>query len=92
MQMQIICSLALLIMNGAYLFVSYNMDEMVIDETEEPIPEVVTLVGANVELDPEDLLDLDIFDFDVEELASRTEHSSSFSRSFDRYEVKQKFY
>ena len=90
--MQIICSLALLIMNGAYLFVSYNMDEMVVDETEEPIPEVVTILDPNTELDLVDILDLDIFDFDVEELASTNEHSSTLSQSFRRNEVKEKFY
>jgi hypothetical protein len=89
--MQIICSLALLLMNGAYLYVCYNMEDTIYDETEE-IPEVISLIGPNLELDPEDILDLDIFDFDVEELASRNEHSSLLARSFDRNEVKEKFY
>jgi hypothetical protein len=68
--MQIICSLALIVMNGAYLFVSYNMDAMVVDEGEPAIEEVVTIFRPSMDLELADILDLDIFDFDVEELAA----------------------
>ena len=63
--MQIICSIALILMNGAYLFVSYNMDEMVVDESEPAIEEVVTILRPSINLELADILDLDIFDFDV---------------------------
>jgi hypothetical protein len=68
-------------MNGAYLFVSFNMDEMIVDESDEEIEEIVTITTPRIELVPSDILDLDIFDFDVEELAASNEHSGSMSIS-----------
>jgi hypothetical protein len=88
--MQIICSLALILMNGAYLLVSYNMDEMVFDESEPEIEEVVTILRPSIDLELADILDLDIFDFDVEQLAASKEHSSSIAGNFHRIEDGEK--
>jgi hypothetical protein len=82
--MQILCSLVLMLMNGAYLFVSLNMDAMIVDESDDKIEEVVTIASTRNELEPIDILDLDIFDFDVEELAASKEHSSSMYLNFHR--------
>jgi hypothetical protein len=73
-----------MLMNGAYLFVSFNMDEMIVDESDEEIEEVVTIATTTIELEPIDILDLDIFDFDVEQLAASNEHSGLMSISSDR--------
>jgi hypothetical protein len=91
-QMQIICSLALILMNGAYLLVSYNMDEMVVDESEPAIEEVVTMLRPSMNLELADILDLDIFDFDVEELAASNEHRGSIAGNFHRIEDGEKRY
>ncbi len=90
--MQIICSLVLILMNGAYLFVSYNMDEMVVDKNEPEIEEVITILRPSMELELADILDLDIFDFDVEELAASNEHSNTISSNFHRIEDGQKLH
>jgi hypothetical protein len=86
--MQLLWPIVLMLMNGAYLFISFNMDEMIVDESDEEIEEIVTISTTAIELEPIDLLDLDIFDFDVEELAASKEHSGSMSiespRSGDR--------
>ena len=79
-QMQIIvCSIALMLMNGAYLAVSFNMDSLVSDESEPDVVEFVSQSNPSMDFELADLLDLDILDFDVEELANSTERSSSLS-------------
>jgi hypothetical protein len=82
--MQLLLPLVLTFMNGAYLFVSYHMDEMILDESDEEIEEVVTISTTSIELEPIDILDLDIFDFDVEELANSNERSGSMSLNTSR--------
>lgn len=79
-QMQIIvCSIALMLMNGAYLAVSFNMDSLVSDESEPEVVEFVSLSNPSMDFEIADILDLDILDFDVEELANSTKRSSSLS-------------
>lgn len=79
-QMQIIvCSIALMLMNGAYLAVSFNMDSLVSDESEPEVVEFVSLSNPSMDFELADILDLDILDFDVEELTDSTERSSSIS-------------
>jgi hypothetical protein len=79
-QMQIIvCSIALMLMNGAYLAVSFNMDSLVSDESEPDVVEFVSQSNPSMDFEIADILDLDILDFDVEELANSTERSSSLS-------------
>ena len=75
----IVCSIALMLMNGAYLAVSFNMDSLVSDESEPDVVEFVSQSNPSMDFEIADLLDLDIFDFDVEELANSTERSSSLS-------------
>jgi hypothetical protein len=77
--MQAICSFALMLTNSAYLFIYFNMDLMVLDASEEQIEEVVVL-SANPDFDPTDILDLDILDFDIEELMDRKGDASAVLR------------
>lgn len=72
--MQAICLVTLMLMNGAYLFISFNMDSMVGGEESEKIEEVVIAATKRMDFDPADILDLDIFDVDVEELAERNDN------------------
>ena len=84
--MQIICLITLMFMNGAYLFVSFNMEEMIVpDESEPETAQVMTISKTDLEFDPSAVLDLDIFDFDPEELAN-SHNSGSRSRSSRRAE------
>ncbi len=75
----IVCSIALMLMNGAYLAVSFNMDSLVSDESEPDVVEFVSQSNPSMDFEIADILDLDILDFDVEELANSTERSSSLS-------------
>ncbi len=84
--MQLICLITLIFMNGAYLFVSFNMELLIPDESEEKIEEVIVTLSTGTDFDPADLLDLDIFDFDVEELAGGNEGSGFTSTSSRRAE------
>jgi hypothetical protein len=73
--MQLICSLITLIfMNGSYVFVSFNMDS-VVPTSEDDLEEVDMLWDPSRDFDVADILDLEIFDFDVEELAASSEHA-----------------
>jgi hypothetical protein len=75
-----ICSLVLVFFNGAYLFICFNMELMILDESEDKIEEVVTISTQTQDFEPSDLLDLDIFDIDVDELMERGENDSSVVR------------
>jgi hypothetical protein len=77
---QFICSLILVIFNGAYLFICFNMELMSSSESEDKIEEVVTLSSQTQDFEPSDLLDLDIFDIDVDELMERGENDTSVVR------------
>jgi hypothetical protein len=82
--MQLLFLLVVILMNGTYLSVAFNMDSMLVDESAAEIPEIVPSSDTSTDFDLVDLLDLDIFDFDVEELADSKEHSESLSRAFFR--------
>ncbi|WP_295613383.1 hypothetical protein [Chamaesiphon sp. GL140_3_metabinner_50] len=56
------------------------MELMVPDESEDKIEEVVTITTQTQDFDPSDLLDLDIFDIDVDELMERGENDASVAR------------
>jgi hypothetical protein len=85
--MQIICLITLIFMNGAYLFVSFNMESMIPDERDEQTESALVISTGGVDFDPADVLDLDIFDFDVEELGNSGQGSrGSISRSSRRSE------
>ena len=70
-------------MNGAYLAVSYNMDSLVFDESEPELEQVISTSSPSIEFEIADILDLDILDFDVEELADSTEQSITVARSLE---------
>jgi hypothetical protein len=73
--MQLICSIITLIfMNGSYVFISYDM-ESVVEQTSEDIEEVDLVYDPSRDFEVADILDLDIFDFDVEELANSNAHA-----------------
>ncbi len=64
----VICWIALLFMNGAYTFISFNMESMIPENENEQIEETIVSVATNMEFDPADILELDILDFAVDEL------------------------
>jgi hypothetical protein len=68
--MQAICLITLMFVNGAYLFISFNMESMIPDNEPEQVAEVIILSSSSTsaEFDPADILDLDILDFAVDEL------------------------
>lgn len=79
--MQAVCSFALIFLfNGAYLFISYNMESMIPDP-DNGLEEVVVSSIANMEFDPADILDLDLLDFDVDELTNSKEPDTVTNRS-----------
>jgi hypothetical protein len=81
--MQASCLMTLIWMNGAYLFISFNMDSMVVGDEREQIEEVVVASTTRMNFEPADLLDLDIFDFDVEELVASGDRHDFGLRSSD---------
>jgi hypothetical protein len=66
----VICLTALMFVNGAYLFISFNMESMIPVAENEQVEEVIVSSTINTEFDPADILDLDILDFAVDELAN----------------------
>ena len=82
----IVCAIALMFMNGAYLVLSFNMDSLTFDESDPEIEEVITRSTTTTDFELADLLDLDILDFDVEELAKSQKQNRSISRSSDMAE------
>jgi hypothetical protein len=81
--MQILCSIfTLIFINGSCLFISFNMDSILDLSTEEETVEILPAVDYSTSFDLTDLLDLDIFDFDVDELArSKKEDDQIFVNS-----------
>jgi hypothetical protein len=77
----VICWIALLCMNGAYTFISFNMEAMIPDTENEHVEEMIISLATNLEFDPADILELDILDFAVDELADHGEYDAPRSRS-----------
>lgn len=77
---QVICLITLMLVNGAYLFISFNMESMIPDTDDEQIEEVVVASTTRMDFDPVDILDLDILDFDVDELMDNNGNDESTSR------------
>jgi hypothetical protein len=70
--MQMFCSLLTLIfINGSCLFISFNMESVLEQSIEDNTEEIVSIVDYSTSFDLTDLLDLEIFDFDVDELENR---------------------
>jgi hypothetical protein len=79
----LICLITLMFVNGAYLFISFNMESMIPDAENEKVEEVVISSNTSTEFDPADILDLDILDFAVDELMDTSAVDGSASRSPD---------
>ena len=79
--MQIFCSLVtLLFINGACLSISFNMESVLEQSIEDDTEEIVYPVDDTTSFDFTDLLDLDIFDFDVDELENRYQQDEDMSK------------
>lgn len=71
--MQIVCSaIVLIFMNWCYLLISFNLASIVV-QREEDRAEAIYPSDASSDIELADLLDLDIFDFDADELTDREE-------------------
>jgi hypothetical protein len=87
--MQIFCSIITLIfINGACLSISFNMDSVLEqtmeDETTE-IQEILPSTDYSTTFDLADLLDLDIFDFDVDGLENKNKDDEYTFTTLDRW-------
>ena len=79
--MQMLCSLVtLLFINGACLSISFNMESVLEQSIEDDTEEIVSLVDDTTSFDFTDLLDLEIFDFDVDELENRYQQDEDMSK------------
>ncbi len=79
--MQTFCSLVtLLFINGACLSISFNMESVLEQSLEDDTAEIVSLVDYTTSFDFTDLLDLEIFDFDVDELENRYQQDEDMSK------------
>ena len=79
--MQMLCSLVtLLFINGACLSISFNMESVLEQSIEDDTAEIVSLVDYTTSFDFTDLLDLEIFDFDVDELENRYQQDEDMSK------------
>jgi hypothetical protein len=77
--MQLICSiLALAFMNITYMYASFNMD-LLLEDGEDEIEEIAIITPLSEDFGLTDILDLDIFDFDSEELAERNERAKAIA-------------
>ena len=81
--MQMFCSLiTLMFINVSCTFISFNMESVLEQSIEDDTEEIVSIVDYSTSFDLTDLLDLDIFDFDVDELENRhqqDEYASKYS-------------
>jgi hypothetical protein len=88
--MQIISLLtALILMNLSYVFIYFNMEKIVSQSSdEETIEEVIfssdSIIDPSSDLGLADLLDLDILDFDVEELIAINEEDDDCTSTCGR--------
>jgi hypothetical protein len=78
--MQIICSIIILLfINGCYLITAFNMESIIAASSDEEDGNIVSTLDPNRDKDRDidlaDLLDLDIFDFDIDELIDSREAS-----------------
>lgn len=79
--MQMFCSLVtLLFINGACLSISFNMESVVEQSSEDDTEEIISLVDYTTSFDFTNLLDLEIFDFDVDELENRYQPDEDMSK------------
>ena len=70
--MQIFCSLfTLIFLNGSCTLISFSMESVLEQSMENDTAEIFSLEDYRNSFDLTDLLDLEIFDFDVDELEDR---------------------
>jgi hypothetical protein len=74
--------LTLTFINGSYFLISFNIESVFEQSMEEDITEVVSIADHSASFDLTDLLDLDIFDFDVDELENRHQKDEYISKYF----------
>lgn len=83
--MQIFCSIiTLMFINGACLSISFNMESVLEQSTEDETEELVLISDYSASFDLTDLLDLDIFDLDVDELENRHQKDEYISKYFSK--------
>ena len=81
--MQMFCSIVTLIfINGACLSISFNMESLLEQSIEDDTEELISISNYSPSFDLTDLLDLDIFDFDVDELENRYQKDEYMSKYF----------
>jgi hypothetical protein len=79
--MQMFCSLVtLMFINGACLSISFNMESVLEQSMEDDTEEIVSIADYSTSFDLTDLIDLDIFDFDVDELENRHQQDEYLSK------------
>jgi hypothetical protein len=84
--MQIICLIILVFMNGSYLLTSFNMDSIMLQDDGEETEQLLLTSNSNMNFDLTDLLDLDIFDIDLEELTDNNQETDYISVTNDAHE------
>ena len=85
--MHIFCStIVLIFINGCYAIACFNMESIVAPNSDEEIAATISPADLSSDLDLADLLDLDIFDFDVDELTERNDERRRLSTHLHRTE------
>jgi hypothetical protein len=72
--MQIVCSmLVLILMNSCYFITAFNLETLAAQNGEEEINSIVSSSAYSSDIELADLLDLDILDFNLDELVDSNE-------------------
>ena len=84
--MQIVCSaIVLILMNGCYFITAFNLESLAHSGDAETT-EFVFLSNSSSEIELDDLLDLDILDFNLDELVDSNEEQERLATN--RHDVK----
>ena len=74
--------ITLVFVNVSYVMIYFNLNSIISESSEEEIEEIILVSNTNNNFSLSDLLDLDILDFDIEELAdSSKEDECVFKKS-----------
>ena len=81
--MQSMCSaIVLILMNSCYFITAFNLESLVAHSgDDEQTTEFVSSSGSSSEIELADLLDLDILDFDLDELVDSNEKRERLATS-----------